>query len=148
MSITRRAIALLAACALIATLGAVPVAAFSLAGGSALCDPHDDSGELGRGGPREPDLGQLHRDLPASAKGVATSTFSATVPVYFHSITDGTTGALTDQQIVTQIGVLNNTYSAGEGGATTGFSFRLAGVTRTDNAAWFAAGPAARTRNP
>ena len=33
-----------------------------------------------------------------------------------------------------QIAVLNNTSPRGEGGAATGFSFKLAGVTRTDNA--------------
>ena len=32
--------------------------------------------------------------------------------------------------------VLNGTYAGKEGGADTGFSFTLAGVTRTDNAAW------------
>ena len=37
--------------------------------------------------------------------------------------------------------MLNNTYCAGEGGAATGFSFKLAGVTRTDNAGWFYANP-------
>ena len=37
--------------------------------------------------------------------------------------------------------VLDTTFAGGEGGAATGFSFRLAGVTRTDNAAWFHAGP-------
>ena len=36
---------------------------------------------------------------------------------------------------------MNNTFAGGEGGADTGFSFELAGVTRTDNAAWFFAGP-------
>jgi pregnancy-associated plasma protein-A len=37
--------------------------------------------------------------------------------------------------------VLNKTFAGGEGGANTGFSFRLAGVTHTDNADWFYAGP-------
>jgi hypothetical protein len=96
----------------------------------------------GRGGVvREPDLAQVHADMPASAKGKAGKNFRATIPVYFHVITDGTTGALTDAQIAGQIAVLNNTFSAGEGGAATGFRFRLAGVTRTDNAAWFYANP-------
>ena len=94
-----------------------------------------------RGGPREPDLGQVHEDLPASAKGKAKASFAATVPVYFHVVTDGSIGALTLSQIRAQIGVLNNTYAGGEGGDDTGFRFRLAGVTRTNNAAWFYAGP-------
>jgi hypothetical protein len=112
------------------------------ASSSVFCDPHVAAGVVqGRGGEvREPDTGQVHTDLPASAKGKAGKNFSATVPVYFHVVTDGTTGALTSRQIAGQIAVLNNTFSAGEGGAATGFSFRLAGVTRTDNADWFYGG--------
>jgi hypothetical protein len=65
-----------------------------------------------------------------------------TVPVYFHVVTDGATGALTDEQIAAQMNVLNNTFAGGEGGATSGFSFQLAGVTYTDNVDWFNAKPA------
>ena len=61
--------------------------------------------------------------------------------VYVHVVTDGSTGSLTDTQISNQIRVLNNTFAGGEGGARTGFSFRLAGVDRTDNAEWFYANP-------
>jgi hypothetical protein len=52
-----------------------------------------------------------------------------------------TIGALTDSQIAAQVGVLNNTYAGGEGGAATGFKFELEAVTRTDNADWFNAKP-------
>ena len=45
-------------------------------------------------------------------------------------ITVGSEGALTDAQI----DVLNRTFSG------AGFTFRLAGTTRTDNPAWFCAG--------
>jgi hypothetical protein len=86
---------------------------------------------------REPDVVQTHADLPASAKNKAGANFRATVPVWFHVVTDGSTGAMTDAQIATQIGVLNNTFGGGEGGARTGFTFELVGVTRTDNAKWF-----------
>ena len=79
----------------------------------------------------------MHTDLPASAQGVAGANFSATVPVWFHVVTDGTTGNLTRSQILTQIRVLNNTFGGGEGGADSGFTFELAGITRTDNAKWF-----------
>ena len=97
---------------------------------------------LGRGGEvREPDLGEVHADLPSSAKGRAGANFKASVPVYFHVVTDGTIGSLTGAQIAAQMDVLNLTYAGGEGGARTGFSFTLAGVTRTDNAGWFYAGP-------
>jgi hypothetical protein len=97
---------------------------------------------LGRGGDaREPDLSQLHADMPASAKGKAPRNFKATIPVYFHVVTDGATGAVTNAQIAAQIAVLNTTFSAGEGGAASGFSFKLAGITRTDNAGWFYTNP-------
>jgi hypothetical protein len=94
------------------------------------------TGIAGRGGAvREPDLGQTATDLPASAKGRAKASFRATVPVYVHVITAGAVGNLTGQQIADQIAVLTRTYGG------TGFSFRLAGVDRTDNATWFYAGP-------
>jgi Pregnancy-associated plasma protein-A len=96
----------------------------------------------GRGGSvREPDLGQAHDDLPASAKGQADPGLSTTVPVYVHVVSDGRIGALTDSEISAQLRVVNQTFAGAEGGATTGFSFQLAGVTRTDNADWFYAGP-------
>ena len=96
----------------------------------------------GRGGDaREPDLGEVHEDLPSTAKGKAGKNFKATVPVYFHVVTDGATGAVTDDQIAAQIGVLNNTYAGGEGGANSGFQFELVSVTRTDNADWFYTNP-------
>jgi len=95
----------------------------------------------GGGGPREPDLGQPHEDLPASARGRAGSDFGVTVPVYFHVVTDGAKGNLRDSQIADQIRVLNTTFAGGEGGFDTGFSFVLAGVTRTNNPAWFYANP-------
>ena len=105
----------------------------SVSGGDAI---------MGRGGQvREPELNQAHGDLPASAKGKAGRNFKSSIPVYFHVVTDGATGALSNQQIAGQIAVLNTTFAGGEGGADTGFSFKLAGVTRTDNAGWFYANP-------
>ena len=105
------------------------------------CDPASATVQ-GRGGSdREPFLSEAHGDLPVSAIGQAESDFAQTIQVYFHVITDGQTGALTNRQLADQIAVLNNTFAGGEGGADTGFSFELAGFTRTDNAAWFYAGP-------
>jgi hypothetical protein len=86
---------------------------------------------------REPLDDGLSTDLPASARGKAGASFGATVPVYFHVVTDGSTGNLTSKEISDQIAVLNQNF----GGSRTGFGFTLAGVTRTDNAAWFYAGP-------
>ena len=86
---------------------------------------------------REKDTGQVVRDLPRAAKGRAPSDFSVTVPVYWHVVTDGAAGALTDNQILGQIGVLNRAFSGRAGGAATGFSFSLAGITRTNDAVWY-----------
>jgi hypothetical protein len=77
--------------------------------------------------------------MPASAKNNAPADFAATVQVYFHVITHGSLGNLTSRQINEQIAVLNKTFGGREGGADTGFSFDLAGVTRTNNAKWYAA---------
>ena len=136
-------------CALLPAGAGAPQAAGSES--SPYCDPggsgagsHVPSGApvLARGGDaREPDLGDVHEDLPAAAKGKAGKRFTTTVPVYFHVVTDGAVGALTDDQITAQIGVLDNTFAGGEGGDRTGFGFELAGVTRTDNADWFYANP-------
>ena len=108
----------------------------------ASAEVHDRGGER-----REPSLGQTATDLPASAKGRAGSRFAVTVPVYFHVVTAGPVGALTETQIADQIGVLNKTFGGKEGGARSGFTFQLAGVTRTDNAAWFHAGPGGTDEN-
>jgi hypothetical protein len=105
------------------------------------CNPLAPSMQ-GRGGIiREPDLAQVHEDLPARAQGQAGENFTATVPVWFHVVTDGAIGRLTKSQIAAQMRVLNVTFAGGEGGANTGFTFELVGVTRTDNAKWFYAGP-------
>jgi hypothetical protein len=86
---------------------------------------------------REPVENTPATDLPASAIGKAGRSFRASVPVYFHVVTDGSIGSLTRKQISDQMAVLNQNF----GGSATGFGFTLAGVTRTDNAAWFYAGP-------
>jgi len=52
------------------------------------------------------------------------------VPTYFHVITDGTIGSITDDEIDLQIDVLNEGY----GGR---FIFQLEGKTTTDNSNWY-----------
>ncbi len=79
--------------------------------------------------------------MPASARGRGGKYFAATVDVYVHAITDGATGYVSDKAIRDQIQVLNMEYGGFEGGAYTGFKFRLAGIDRADNATWFNAGP-------
>jgi hypothetical protein len=94
-----------------------------------------------RGERIEPDLGQASQDLPASAKGKAGKNVSATVPVWFHVITDGNLGNISSKVISDQLKVVNLAFGGFYGGAKSGFSFSLAGVDRTNNAAWYYAGP-------
>lgn len=86
-----------------------------------------------------------------SSSPTARASGSVTVNVYFHVITS-TSGAgnVTDQQILDQIQVLNETYSGLDAlpdgtkplgaAANTPFRFVLAGTTRTANNTWFAMG--------
>ncbi|MBA3348521.1 MAG: zinc metalloprotease [Actinobacteria bacterium] len=91
------------------------------------------AGEIGR----EPTLNENYEALPESANGKGGKKFRATVPTYFHVITDGTTGNVTDAQIADQINVLNLAFAGFYGGAKSGFQYELEGITRTDNAEWF-----------
>jgi hypothetical protein len=137
MNIRRRALALATVAALSLALVPTPV----LAAAIDACAPGGSGGVIlvGRdGAAREKDTGQQHKDLPARAKGKAPANFGVTVPVWVHVITDGAVGTLTSQQINAQIAVLNDGFGGDEGGDDTGFSFTLAGVTRTDNPVWYA----------
>ena len=91
------------------------------------------TGDVGR----EATVNATYESLPASAVGKAGKGFRATVPVWFHVITDGATGSVTDAQVADQIRVLNRGFAGNYGGAASGLTFRLAGITRTNNAAWF-----------
>jgi hypothetical protein len=144
MSKVRRSTALLASLAYVLALAAAPASAIARSGGAAACAP-GETGIVARGGIadsrgviREKDTGQVADPMPASALGKAPANFSATIDVYFHVITDGTKGVLSDRDIANQIRVLNVTFGGGEGGVDSGFSFDLAGITRTNNAKWFA----------
>lgn len=67
-----------------------------------------------------------------SAKASSDIVFtSASIPVYWHVITDGTNGKLTSSQISSSISALNSGYSG------TGISFYLAGSETTTNSNWF-----------
>jgi hypothetical protein len=61
---------------------------------------------------------------------------TVTVPVWVHVITSGRSGA-PDSAVRSQIATLNAAYGGRLGGADTGIRFRLAGITRTNNPAWF-----------
>lgn len=74
----------------------------------------------------------VERDMAARLAGKATARLAATnIPVYFHVITDGSKGTISDATIAKQISVLNSAYSK------AGFSFSLAKTDRTNKAAWY-----------
>ena len=104
-----RWIKLAVACAMALGLVAVPANAAdaNFASGDPLAPAGSDlyaatgaaGAHPGRGGVvREPALDQTHVDMPRSAKGKAGAGFEETIPVYFHVVTDGATGALTNTQ--------------------------------------------------
>ena len=83
---------------------------------------------------REPASSETAIEVPRSGK--SGPNFRATIPVYFHVVHDGPLANLTQKQIDDQMSVLNLTFGGFEGGYNTGFKFKLAGVTRTDNGDW------------
>jgi hypothetical protein len=87
---------------------------------------------------REPSLVQDH--VEAAQRVRDRNRFRVTVPTWVHVVSDGAIGNVSNAAISDQIQVLNTTYAGGEGGVRTGFSFRLVGITRTNNANWHYAG--------
>jgi hypothetical protein len=81
-------------------------------------------------------LAMLPKKRPGSGGGSGgggggTVVTGGTINVYFHVITAGSAGNVSDQMIADQIAVLNAAY------APWGWSFVLADVDRTDNATWY-----------
>ncbi|MGH3737691.1 MAG: zinc metalloprotease [Micromonosporaceae bacterium] len=140
----------LTALLLLAAVAFVPSAASAQVGGGLTegCLYTVDSGEVpemarGEGStPREPELRMTYQELPDSAKGKGKKWSSiVTVPVWFHVVHDNGVGNVSDADIARQIRIMNNGYSGAYGGYDQGFRFELVGVTRTNNAEWYNAGP-------
>ncbi|KAK2808604.1 hypothetical protein FQN49_008703 [Arthroderma sp. PD_2] len=74
------------------------------------------------------------KDAIAASKAAGHVKADISVETYFHVITDGTTGEISDETLNEQLAVLNQTYEP------AGISFTLAEVSRTDNANWAAGG--------
>ncbi len=68
---------------------------------------------------------------PSGGGGGTFPSTGVVVPVYWHVITDGSKGALTDSELAGQISVLNAAYSGSK------LSFRTTSVDRTNNPAWY-----------
>src|SRR5918994_2788232 len=101
MTKVRRTAALLASLALTFGLGATPALALSIGSNAVACAEGggDSAARIGAGAKggefREKEMGEA-KPLPAKAQGKAPANFSATVPVYFHVITDGDEGDVSD----------------------------------------------------
>jgi hypothetical protein len=76
-----------------------------------------------------------------NAEFQATAAAGGSINVYFHVITSGGQGGVSTNALDAQIKVLNDSYAGRTGGANMGFSFVRAGVTTTDNAAWYTVTP-------
>ncbi len=78
--------------------------------------------------------GQGASEKPGKPGGGLPIAVSATIPVHFHVINNGSgiaNGDVPDSQIVAQISVLNAAYAA------EGLSFSLVSTDRTTNSAWY-----------
>jgi hypothetical protein len=84
--------------------------------------------------PASPELRSLYSELLASPYRAAigdAAAKSTIVPVAFHVIYDGAQGNVPDALIEAQIAVLSNAFRS------SGFTFSLQSVDRTENRAWF-----------
>jgi hypothetical protein len=84
----------------------------------------------------EDEAGTIEQELRAKGR---KPTSSIAIPTYVHVISKGAgfeNGDVPDHMIRAQMSVLNNAFAGHTGGARTGFSFALVGVTRTVNARW------------
>jgi pregnancy-associated plasma protein-A len=136
----------LAVVAVVASFTAAPGSSYaaSTADTVACVTEHEShAGASARGEePREPELNEPVASLPEKAKGKGGPKFKATIPVYFHVVSpDGIIANVTQAQIDAQINVMNLGFRGRLGGADSGVSWVLAGVTRSVNADWYNAGP-------
>ncbi|HEU6444597.1 MAG TPA: zinc metalloprotease [Gaiellaceae bacterium] len=144
-------VALTLAVGLYAAATATPAAAGTHSGAASACETTVFDGLNGLGSAsaaargdvaREPALNQVVAELPAAAQ--ASRSFEQSVPVWFHVVHADGVGNISQEVIDDQMEVLNAAFAGFYGGAATGFSFTLAGVTRTDNAEWHLAGPSTK----
>jgi Pregnancy-associated plasma protein-A len=92
---------------------------------------------------REPELASPN-EVQTGAQPDVGPGFAATIPVYFHVVSDGTDGDVSAGTIQQQMIALNFSFGGAYGGVDTGFSFELAAVDRTENATWYNAGPGSK----
>ena len=136
----KRILATIGAAVLTSALTAAPASARPVADPDAACIPVVPTSSTARGS----EDGRARAIVPDSQipdgkQPAVPSSFSATIPVWFHVLAKSTRakdGWVSDRQIHDQIAVLNSAFAGGYGGPDTGFRFELAGITRTVNARW------------
>ncbi|GGN03580.1 hypothetical protein GCM10009721_33680 [Terrabacter tumescens] len=79
--------------------------------------------------------GKVVKEGQKGKPGTGGTFAPTTVKVYWHTITNGTTGSVSSSTINSQLSVLNNAYSG------TGLSFTLAGADSTSNSSWYTVTP-------
>ncbi|WP_406318175.1 zinc metalloprotease [Streptosporangium sp. NBC_01639] len=123
---------------------AMPTAAVrSAVTGSPGCDTVARRVTSGRGpephAPAPAQVAEMFADLRRRQSGMRRGPWAPiTVPTWVHVISAGPLGAR-DSAVRDQLAALNAAYGGRLGGVDTGIQFRLDGLTRTENAAWFRA---------
>ncbi|EPQ26699.1 uncharacterized protein PFL1_05678 [Pseudozyma flocculosa PF-1] len=108
------------------------VATVAVMAATAFGKPVETQHICGNNGAVDPALEQHIADrVAASRKAGDNQRAAVVVPVYWHVITDGTSGKATSTQIQNTISLMNAEY------AGTGFSFQLAGTDTTVNSNWY-----------
>lgn len=134
-------------------VGVAPQLAAAASPSSAACSEAAADARAKPGSPRGQDPNQLtgaqvakrEQQFAADARAKASagpfSTLATvTIPVVVHVVAEDTTragGYVPDSMIASQIGVLNEAYAGGTGGAATAFAFSLTKITRTVNPSWY-----------
>jgi hypothetical protein len=143
-----RRILLAAAAAGVLVVGFVPVAHAARLDAAVCIERHQQPGPEGRLRDliEKPHVDRLHGwitrhpALAREAAAAAAAGSTVTIKTWIHVIREDLTvagGNIPRRWITDQMTVLNDSYSGATGGATTGFVFELAGVTRTTNPDWF-----------
>lgn len=114
------------------------------------CETFQSAARVAPGGPKTHEPNQLtpaqHAAYEAqfraalSRRALPAKPLAVNIQVYFHVVTNGTQGQLSDTTLRQQLRVLNDAYRGVEGGAVSPFTFTLAGTQRVNNARWHNAG--------
>ena len=145
----RKRLAALTVCVLAAVAAsAAPGSALAGAAPDAACGPWQAEGagvfssysavageNRGRNGFVHKETLDSELEPEGAPQAVTPAATGGVIDVYFHVITNGSAGNVSDQMITAQINVLNDAYGP------WGWTFRLVSTDRTTNATWYTMGP-------